>query len=181
MGNWRRLILVTHRWIGLGTSLVLIVAGATGALMVWGLQGDFRRMVGRIHEDLALGRLGTWIVVAATVGAVLLQFVGVILWWKRKTLTVRTGAGWRASVNDLHHAVGALGFLLMLLIAATGVGMMMVGPGPVRRTMVDFHSSRRFPLAIDVVYAIGSIGFVVQGVTGILMWWRKTGQSPKSG
>ena len=170
--SWRRLILVTHRWIGLSTSLVLIIAGATGALMVWGFQGEFRRAVGRIHESLALGTTGTWIVLLATAGAILLQFGGVILWWKRKTLSVRTTAGWRAAVIDLHHAVGALGLLLMLLIAATGVGMRMVGPGPVRRAIVDFHTSRRFPLAVDIVYAIGSLGFVVQGVTGVLIWAR---------
>jgi len=173
--SWRRWILVTHRWIGLSTSLVLIVAGATGAMMVWGFQGDFRRAVGRIHENLSLGSTGEWIVLIATGGAVLLQFGGVILWWKRKTFRVRTGAGWRAGVIDLHHAAGALGLLLMLLIAATGVGMRIAGPGPVRRAIVDFHTSRRFPLAIDIVYAIGSLGFVVQGVTGVLMWWRKAG------
>ena len=173
MRNWRRLILVTHRWIGLSTSLVLIIAGATGAMMVWGFQGEFRRAVGRIHENLALGSLGTWIVVVATAGAILLQLGGLLLWWKRKTVSVRTGAGWKAGVIDLHHAVGVLGLLLMLLLAATGVGMRMVGPGVVRKTIVDFHTSRRFPLAIDIVYAVGSLGFVVQGVTGILMWARK--------
>lgn len=175
MGNWRRFLLVTHRWIGISTSLVLIIAGATGAMMVWGFQGAFRSSIGRIHENLALGKLGIWIVVLATAGAVVLQLGGVILWWKRKTLSVRTGSGWRTTVIDLHHAVGAIGLLLMLLIAATGVGMRMVGPGPVRRTIVDFHTSRRFPLAIDIAYAIGSLGFVVQGVTGVLMWARKRG------
>jgi uncharacterized iron-regulated membrane protein len=179
MGNWRRLILVTHRWIGLSTSLVLIIAGATGAMMVWGFQSEFRRMVGRIHENLALGSLGTWIVVLATAGAIVLQFGGVILWWKRRTFTVRTSAGWRAAVVDLHHAVGALGLLLMLVIAATGVGMRMVDPGSVRRTIVDFHTSRRFPLAIDIVYAIGSLGFVVQGMTGIAMWWKPRPRVPR--
>ena len=59
---WRRLILVTHRWIGLGTSLVLVIAGGTGAMMVWGFQGEFRRALGRMHENLALGNAGSWIV-----------------------------------------------------------------------------------------------------------------------
>jgi uncharacterized iron-regulated membrane protein len=179
MGNWRRFILVTHRWIGLSTSLVLIIAGATGALMVWGFQGEFRRVVGRVHENLALGEAGTWIVVLATAGAVVLQFGGVVLWWRRKTVSVRTRAGWRSAVIDLHHAVGALGLLLMLLIAATGAGMWMVDPGPVRRAMVDFHTSRRFPLAIDILYAIGSLGFVVQGLTGIAMWWKPRPSVPR--
>ena len=173
--NLRQLVLVTHRWIGLATSLVLITAGATGSLMVWGFQGEFRRTIGRIHENLALGRIGIWIVVVATAAAILLQLGGVVLWWRRKTLRVRTGAGWRAAINDLHHAAGALGVLLMLLIAATGVGMQTVGPGPTRRSFVDFHTSRRFPLAIDIIYAVGSLGFVVQGVTGIVMWTKKAG------
>ena len=173
MGNWRRLILVTHRWIGLSTSLVLIIAGATGAMIVWDIQGDFRRVAGRIHENLALGRAGMWIVLIATGGAILLQCGGVILWWKRKTVSVRTGSGWRACVNDLHHVAGALGFVMMLLIAMSGIGMRMVGPGPVRRAIVDLHTARHLPLAIDVVYALASIGFVVQGATGIAMWSRK--------
>jgi uncharacterized iron-regulated membrane protein len=176
MTNWRSLILLTHRWIGLTTSLVLIIVGATGSMMVWGFQGEFRRTVGRIHENLALGNIGIWIVVVATAGAILLQLGGIVLWWRRKTLRVRTGAGWRAGVNDLHHAAGVLGLLLMLLIAATGVGMQMVSPGPTRKAFVDFHTSRRFPLAIDIIYAVGSLGFVVQGVTGILMWTKKAGK-----
>ena len=172
----RRWILITHRWLGLSTSVVLIIAGATGAAMVWSFQGPLRRTIGRVHENLAIGETGTWIVVGATAVSVLLQLGGMILWWKRKTLGVRTRAGWRAAVIDVHHAVGALGLIVMLLIAATGVGMRMVGPGPVRRTIVDFHTSRRFPLAIDILYAIGSIGFVVQGVTGVLMWAKLRGK-----
>ena len=173
--NIRRIILVTHRWIGLASSIVLIIAGATGSLMVWGFQGEFRRTLGRIHENLALGHPGIRIVELATLCAILLQLGGVFLWWKRKTLRVRAGVGWRAAVNDLHHAVGALGLLLMLLIAVTGVGMQMFAPGPTRRALVDFHTSRRFPLAIDVVYALGSLGFVVQGITGIAMWASSSG------
>jgi len=69
--------------------------------------------------------------------------------------------------------------LLMLLIAATGVGMRMVGPGPIRRAIVDFHTSRRFPLAVDIVHAIGSLGFVVQGITGVLMWARPKTKGPR--
>ncbi len=170
--SWRRLVLVTHRWIGLATSLVLVIAGVTGAMMVWGFQGDVRRAVGRIHENLALGHIGEWIVLLATAGAIVLQLGGVILWWKRKTLKVRTTAGWRMAFIDLHHSVGAAGLLLMLVIAATGVGMRMVGPGAVRRTIVDFHTSRRFPLAVDIMYAIGSMAFAVQGVTGVVMWLK---------
>ncbi|MEO6222671.1 MAG: PepSY domain-containing protein [Vicinamibacterales bacterium] len=172
MNSWRRLLLVTHRWIGLSTSLVLIIAGGTGAMMVWGFQGPFRRSVGRVHENLALGRVGIWIVMIATAGAIVLQLGGVILWWRRKTVRVRTTLGWRTAVIDLHHSVGLLGLLLMLTIAATGVGMRIAGPGPVRRTIVDFHTSRTFPVAVDVLYAMGSLGFLVQGVTGVVMWWK---------
>lgn len=172
MRSWRHIVLVTHRWIGLGTSLVLIVAGATGAVMVWRFENDFRRVAGRVHENLALGDVGAWIVLVSTAAAIVLQIGGMILWWKRKNLGVRTKSGWRAAVNDLHNAVGVLGLFVMLLLAATGVGMRMFDPGPIRRAIVDFHSSRTFPLPVDVVYALGSLGFVVQGVTGVLMWAR---------
>lgn len=168
----RRFVLITHRWIGLGTSVVLGVAGATGALMVWG--GDYwlKRVAGLVHETLALGRVGEWLVLAGTAGAILLQIGGVYLWWKRTAVSAPGAPGWRRTFLDLHQAVGGLGLWIMLALAATGVGLALTEPGPLRRTMVDLHSGRRYSIPVKALYAGASLGFLVQGVTGVLIWWR---------
>lgn len=170
--TWRPFVLITHRWIGLSTSLIIAIAGVTGAVLTVPGPNAVRRIAGPLHEQLALGSFGTWVVVIATGGAVLLQIGGLALWWKRKSLAVRMGAGWRRAVVDIHHSVGALGLLLMLLLAATGAGMKMFTPGPTRRMIVDLHTARSYAVPIKVIYALGSLGFLVQGVTGVLMWWR---------
>ena len=168
----RRFVLVTHRWIGLSTSIVLAIAGATGAVLAVPGPDLLRRAASRLHETLALGSVGSVIVLTATGAAIVLQLGGVWLWWKRKSLAVRLSAGWRRTVIDLHHSAGALGLVLMLLVAVTGVGMTMFTPGPERAMFVDLHTARKYAMPVKVLYALVSLGFLVQGVTGVLMWWR---------
>jgi uncharacterized iron-regulated membrane protein len=175
----RRFVLLTHRWIGLSTSVVLAIAGATGAVLAVPGPDLLRRVASRLHETLALGSVGNVIVLTATGAAVVLQLGGVWLWWKRKSFAVRFSAGWRRAVTDLHHSAGALGLVLMLLVAVTGVGMTMFTPGPERAMFVDLHTARKYALPIKILYALGSLGFLVQGVTGVLMWWRpRPGRQP---
>lgn len=168
----RRFVLLTHRWVGLSTSLVLAIAGMTGAVLALPGPDLIRRAASLLHETLALGRIGNVIVLTATGTAVVLQLGGVWLWWKRKSIAVRVSAGWRRLVIDLHHSAGALGLVLMLLVAATGVGMTILAPGPARAMFVDLHTAREYALPVKLLYAVGSLGFLVQGVTGVLMWWR---------
>ncbi len=168
----RRFVLLTHRWIGLSTSFVLAIAGATGAVLALPGPELIRRASSLLHETLALGRAGNVIVLTATGAAVVLQLGGVWLWWKRKSLAVRLSAGWRRAAIDLHHAAGALGLVLMLLVAVTGVGMTVMAPGSVRAMFVDLHTARNYALPVKLLYALGSLGFLVQGVTGVLMWWK---------
>ena len=69
---------------------------------------------------------------------------------------------------------GLLGLPLMLLLAATGVGMAFVTPDnqpELRRVIFDFHTTRGFSTAVKVVYALGTMGFLLQGVTGFVIWW----------
>lgn len=109
----------------------------------------------------------------------MLQLGGVWLWWKRKSFAVRLSAGWRRAVIDLHHSAGALCLVLMLVLAVTGVGMTLFAPGPERRMFVDLHTARQYALPVKVLYALGSLGFLVQGVTGVLMWWGpRPGRQP---
>lgn len=183
--NFRQLVLVTHRWLGLGSSLVLFVLGITGAFLVRpGL--PFNRVAGILHETfgfqkLGIGPVGRWIIVIATASAVLLEVGGIFLWWKRKVLRVRVGQGLRKGLIDLHHVAGTVGLPLMLLLAVSGLGMRFFNGKqyPEIRTVVKaVHTARTFPMPIQMVYVAGSAGFVVQGVTGIVMWWRPARREP---
>jgi uncharacterized iron-regulated membrane protein len=173
--SFRSLVLVTHRWIGLASSLVLVVLGVTGAILVVPGRSMLRKLAQPLHERLWIGQFGWWIVVVTTIAAVLLQLGGLILWWKRKRVAVRFGDGPRRGLTDLHHASGAIAFVLMFLLAATGVLMAFITPREfpeLRRIVFNLHTTRSFPIPIRLVYFLGSIGFAVQGVTGVFMWWR---------
>lgn len=175
----RDVVLVTHRWLGLTSSIILSIVGVTGALIFLPRSCLFRRIAGRLHETLALGAVGRWIVMVATVSAILLQLGGLYLWWKRKSVRVDASLGWRRAAFDLHHAVGFIGFVLMLVLAATGVGRAVfrsMDTGDryrgVRSAMTRFHTAESFSTPVKVLYALGSAGFMVQGVTGVVIWWK---------
>jgi uncharacterized iron-regulated membrane protein len=170
----RSIVLVTHRWLGISSSVVLSIVGLTGAVLASSGTSLLRRVSGRLHETLAMGRIGWWLVVGATVMAVLLQLGGLYLWWKRKTIAVRVRSGWRLGMFDLHHAAGLLALPLMFLLAATGVGMAVVTPAnpELRRIIVDLHTTRGFSTPVKLVYMIATTGFLVQSMTGLVMWWK---------
>jgi uncharacterized iron-regulated membrane protein len=138
--------------------------------------------MGPIHESLALGAVGTWIVLAATMAAVLLEAGGLILWWRRKVLTVATRLGWRRVLADLHHVTGLLGLVLMVILAVTAVMMRFVTPESnpwLRTVIVDLHTTRSYGWALKTLFGVASLGFVAQGITGVAMWWKpgRTGAS----
>jgi uncharacterized iron-regulated membrane protein len=172
--NFRRLVLVTHRWLGLAASVALVIVAMTGFIIAWPHHGRLPRLIGALHENLAFGRLGSRVVVAATIAGVILQLGGLFLWWKQKTFWVRTGAGWRRAVTDLHHMVGVLTLPIMFVLGSTAVGMSFMTPRdhPVLRPMLaDLHTTRKYSTPIKLVYMVGSTGFFVQGASGVAMWW----------
>jgi uncharacterized iron-regulated membrane protein len=154
--------------------MFLGVIGVSGAAIVsTALPG--RSVLGPVHESLALGRLGTWLVVGATCAAVVLELGGTVLWWRRRVWTIRRHLGWRPALIDLHHAAGIVGLVLMLTIAATGVMMPFVTPDNapnLRRWIVDLHTARAYPWPVKAIWAIMALGFLVQAATGVLMWWK---------
>ena len=184
----RQLILVTHRWVGLATSVVLAIVGGTGALIVWEMpfRGFLRRFLGRLHESLGFSWFGGWpgffgdsVVNIATALAVVLQLGGLALWWKRKTLYVTGRSGlWRLCF-DLHHSIGIVLIPLMLVLAVTGTVMAFSTPKeyPVLWPLMRRFHTGHFGFPIEVVYAIASLGFVAQGVTGVVVWWKPRGKS----
>lgn len=174
--TFRETIVWSHRWIGLVFSVVLAIAGGTGAIMVWELNHFIARAAARLHQDLAMGSVGNWIVIVATMGGVVLQVSGLYLWWKRRALRVRWSSGWRRMLFDLHHAAGVIGFPLMLLLAVTAL-VMTFGHSSLdvdaRLLNKALHTGREFAWPIKVVYTAGTAGFVLQGLTGIVMWWPR--------
>jgi len=174
----RPLILVTHRWLGLTAAATLSIVSATGVVVVWRVPSRLSDVAIKLHEQLGmsyigLGRVGWWIVALSTVSSLLLVAGGLILWWRQRTFAVRITMGWRRAVADLHRSVGALGVLVMVLLAITGTLMVIMSPGPLRKLVVDLHSGRHYPLGIKIVYALGSIAFVFQAFSGLVMWWRR--------
>jgi hypothetical protein len=63
----------------------------------------------------------------------------------------------------------------MMVLAVSGVGMAFVAPKDnpeLRRVIFNWHTTRGFPLPVKLLYAVGTLGFLVQGLTGIAMWWK---------
>lgn len=170
----RQFVLVTHRWLGLSTGLVLAIAGATGAVLVVAT-GRLHQVFGPVHTSLAAGRLGTLAVLAATAAAVLLEAGGLVLWWRRKRVTVETRGSWRRGLADLHHVTGVFGLVLMVILAVTAVLIPFVTPESnpwLRKVIVGLHTTRDYGWAVKTLFGAASLGFVVQGVTGVVMWWK---------
>jgi uncharacterized iron-regulated membrane protein len=163
--------------MGLAASAVLVVAGATGALLLLPWRPP---LFSRLHVNLALGPFGNRLVVAATVVSILLILGGQVLWWRSRILRVTRGRGWRRVLHDLHHAAGFVGAVVMLLLAASGIWLMFTPGGPKsppevrekRRMVHGLHTARPYSLPVKAVYFAGSMLFVLQGVSGFTMWWK---------
>ena len=170
-------MLVTHRWIGLVSAVVVAIAGITGAMLAAPTNTRFNEAVIEAHINLGLGEGGAYAVVAATVISILLQAGGLYLWWRTKRLALATGAGWRRFMLDLHNVVGVLGFVVMLVIAASALGRVGLRgaaglPGLGRKVASRLHTAGGFPVPVKAVYAVASLGFAVQGVTGVALWLK---------
>lgn len=64
------------------------------------------RIVHLVHTRLDAGSAGEHVNALATVGLLALSISGLVLWWPRKTLRVRTGGSWKRTTLDLHHVIG---------------------------------------------------------------------------
>jgi uncharacterized iron-regulated membrane protein len=176
--SFRRFVLITHRWLGLLSAPILIIVGSTGVILMVDFESlpslqRIGRYASALHERLAMGVIGHRVVLAVTALAIVLEIGGLVLWWKRKTLAVALDRGlWRACF-DLHHLAGLVCVPAMLLGAVTAVAMFVVGGGnelygPFRRLHVG-----RFPLPLRIIYGFATLGFVVQGLTGVVIWWKR--------
>lgn len=172
----RRFLIVSHRWLGLGSCVLLSVIGLTGTAFLIPAPKSVREVIEELHVNLMIPGVGRWIVIAATIAAVLLELSGLYLWWQRRSWSVRWRSGWRLASYDLHNLIGAVLFVIMLLLAGTALGRVAVRPVfPSSSVIVKgtnvLHTGLPFPAPIKVVYGIGGLGFLVQGLTGVVMWW----------
>jgi uncharacterized iron-regulated membrane protein len=184
----RAFLLWSHRWLGLVWSLLIAVAGITGALLLLPIpQPTLERIVGW-HVDLGAGPAGVWVVLAATIAALLLQLGGLYLWWPTKRLRLRRDRGWWRFAYDLHNLAGVVGLPLMGLIAATAVGRVVLREYPlppslwmIPRAVSRLHTADGLPLVIQALWFAASAAFAVQAVTGVLVWWRQAAARPADG
>ena len=82
---------------------------------------NFLADVEALHVRLLAGNTGEWIVDLATAALLLLVPTGVYLWWNKKRVTIKWTASWRRITWDLHNVSGIYGFVLVFLLAATGL------------------------------------------------------------
>lgn len=183
----RRFLLVTHRWLGIGAAVVLVVVGLTGGILVY----VRTPAITDLHTSLALGEPGRWLVNVATVVASLLVLGGVVLWWRRKIVKIAVAKGLWRLLFDLHHALGIIGGGLMLIIALSGTGLMMTeqigarlglavdhpdyptrAEVLTRKLIHTAHTGGSFSHALNVLWILASAGVAVQAVSGFWVWWR---------
>ena len=172
--------------MGLLSAIVLIIAGITGAVLVLPIPQTLRDALVGLHVDLFAGEAGRWVVVVASAWTLLLQAGGLWLWWPPKSLAVRTTRGWWRLSYELHNSSGVVALPMMALLAGTGVGRVIFEfvtvPDALRfvpNIVGRLHHGEGFPAPILLVYALGSLAFVVQAVTGILVWWRPASRQPR--
>ena len=190
----RQFLLVTHRWLGIGAAIILIVVGITGAVLVWNDSNG----LADFHTHLGIGEPGEWLVNSATVIAAILVIGGVILWWRRKAVRIDRSKGWWRFLFDLHHTLGIIGGLFMLVIALSGTGLALTeeteermrlpatDPNAASQTEVAVRSFIRAahtggPLRtpLGILWALGSVSFAVQALSGFYVWWKPSRNRPE--
>ncbi len=169
----------------------LAVLGATGSLMIFHRRP---KIVGRLHTGFALGRRGELFAEVVTIVGTALVLGGLVLWWRRKRLTVRVRSGWRVALNDLHHVTGVMASLLLLVmcVSATVMWRTRVPPPPrptadgaapaepvtladrrrLHRLARQLHAVEGMGRPIKLLYFLGSASLVLLGVSGFTMWWK---------
>lgn len=93
-----------------------------------GAVSDFFMTMMRLHRWLLIeGSTGKIIVGISTIIFAFLVLTGLVLWWPKKWknfkqgLKIKTTANWKRINHDLHNTLGFYSFLLLLIMALTGL------------------------------------------------------------
>jgi uncharacterized iron-regulated membrane protein len=123
-------------------------------------QRTFARRVHVLHVSLFAGKVGNTIVAIVCVAALLIVLGGIILWFPRPIWRVNWRASWKRIVFDLHHQLGIISALVLIVITASGVlitsdalarwvGRLDAAPMPPPPRMSAPHAAGARPLSLD--------------------------------
>ena len=74
-----------------------------------------------LHTRLVAGEIGELIVGVFSVVLVLLALSGLVLWWPRKIVALRSAASWKRTNFDLHNFIGFYSSPIILLMAVSAI------------------------------------------------------------
>lgn len=119
----------------------------TGRLLGTRELGDFNRSLPRrlhvLHVSFLAGSVGGEIAGIVTVAALVLVVTGIIIWWRDKLWRIRWSASWKRITFDLHHSLGIIASLVMLVVTASG---MVIHYETFGRAIAKLHAAPRAPL-----------------------------------
>jgi uncharacterized iron-regulated membrane protein len=84
-------------------------------------QSTLARRLHVFHVELFAGRIGRSVIGVITAVALFLVLTGIILWWPDKLIRINTTASWKRITFDLHHALGVVAALVLIVITASGL------------------------------------------------------------
>ncbi len=87
------------------------------------------------HVELFSGKVGRSIVAIVTIVALFLVLTGIILWWPDKLIRVNTSASWKRVNFDLHHALGIVAAIVMIVITSSGLWIHYDGIGKLIKSL----------------------------------------------
>jgi uncharacterized iron-regulated membrane protein len=93
----------------------------TGTRTAQESQGTLSRRLHVFHVELFAGKVGRSVIGAVTAIALFLVLTGSILWWPDKLIRITTSASWKRINFDLHHALGIVAALVVIVITASGL------------------------------------------------------------
>ena len=100
----------------------LYVNQYTGEILGTATQrNQLAKKVRQFHTQLLAGFIGNQIVTWSSAGLAVLAVSGLVLWWPRKVITLKSASSLPRLNRDMHHFVGFWSSWAMLLFAATGL------------------------------------------------------------
>lgn len=152
----------------------------------------------RLHDELLFDREGRYWNGALSALMTVLVLTGLVVWWPgiqrwRRSLGVKTSAGWKVFTWDLHSALGIWLFLFMLLWGVSGFYLGIPEPfsnfvdaisdpkaelgdrpGDVALLWLSrLHFGRWRSEPLKALWAIAGLVPAIMFVTGAIMWWQR--------